>query len=148
MTTEDNNNNETPNVFDELKQIIGMDFHMEIKDGVFCITPAEAAIALFSATAATLSNLEKVWEEVDEITEKYQKLKNETDEHRQMLEACYDSYVVSGFDFEATSLENYLWPVTGILEDGTEVVFKDTDNFENFLENFHKHIEENKGDDK
>ena len=147
MTTEDNNN-ETPNVFDELKQLIGMDFHMEIKDGVFCITPAEAAIALFSATSEALFSMEKVSDEIDAIREDYLNLKNETDEHRQMLEACYDSYVVSGFDFEATCLENYLWPVTGILEDGTEIVFKDTDNFENFLENFHKHIEENKGDDK
>lgn len=145
MTTEDNNNNETPNVFDELKQIIGMDFHMEIKDGVFCITPAEAAIALFSATAATLSNLEKVWEEVDSVTEKYLELKNKTDEHHQLLEACWNSFVVKGFENEARILEDYLWPITGIMDDGTVVDFSSGDTFQDFLDGFHKYVE---GDDK
>lgn len=145
MTTEDNNNNETPSVFDELKQIIGMDFHMEIKDGVFCITPAEAAIALFSATAATLSNMEKVWEEVDSVTEKYLELKNKTDEHHQLLEACWNSFVVKGFENEARMLEDYLWPITGIMDDGTVVDFSSGDTFQDFLDGFHKYVE---GDDK
>lgn len=145
MTTEDNNNNETPSVFDELKQIIGMDFHMEIKDGVFCITPAEAAIALFSATAATLSNMEKVWEEVDSVTEKYLELKNKTDEHHQLLEACWNSFVVKGFENEARILEDYLWPITGIMDDGTVVDFSSGDTFQDFLDGFHKYVE---GDDK
>ena len=140
------NNEETPaekgNVFDELKQLIGMDFNMEIKDGVFCITPAEAAIALFSSTAAILANMENVWDEIDEATEKYNELKRETDEHRQMLEACWDAFVISGFEFESHALENYLWPVTGILEDGTVVDFSNGDTFQDFLDGFHKHLEE------
>ena len=144
MTTEDNNNNETPDMFDELKQIIGMDFHMEIKDGVFCITPAEAAIALFSATAATLANMENVWDEIDAANAKYLELKNRTDEQHHLLEACYDSFVYSGFDIESHILEEYLWPVTGILEDGTEVSLSTNDTFQDFLDGFHKHTE---GDD-
>ena len=144
MTTEDNNNNETPDMFDELKQIIGMDFHMEIKDGVFCITPAEAAIALFSATAATLANMENVWDEIDAANAKYLELKNRTDEQHHLLEACYDSFVYSGFDIESHILEEYLWPVTGILEDGTEVSLGTNDTFQDFLDGFHEHIEGDK----
>jgi hypothetical protein len=140
MTTEDNNNNEAPNVFDELKQLIGMDFHMEIKDGVFCITPAEAAIALFSATAATLANMENVWDEIDAANAKYLELKNRTDEHHQLLEACWNSFIVKGFDNEARILEDYLWPVTGVLEDGTEVDFSSNDTFQDFLDGFHKYV--------
>jgi hypothetical protein len=139
MTTEDDNNNETPSMFDELKQIIGMDFHMEIKDGVFCITPAEAAIALFSATAATLANMENVWDEIDAANAKYLELKNRTDEQQQLLEACWNSFLVKGFDNEADILENFLWPVIGILEDGTEVNFGTKDTFQDFLDGFHKH---------
>ena len=115
---EDNND-----MLHEIANNIGSAFTAYIEDGVFRITPPEAGIAIFAALSGHAEQLQDAWDATDELVLKLEKLSDENARYRDHLEYLQTVLENLGRYEVSAQIDRTLWPVIGILEDGTEVVF-------------------------
>jgi flagellar motility protein MotE (MotC chaperone) len=112
---------EENNIIEKAAEIAGMPLEMNIKDGELCIAPAEAGVMLLAAVAAWQEQSDKQEDYIDQLNEKMHKLRDENAQYRELLDECREKLLSFGFEAQATRIMNALWPVVGVLDDGTEV---------------------------
>jgi len=112
---------EENNIIEKAAEIAGMPLEMNIKDGELCIAPAEAGVMLLAAVAAWQEQSDKQEDYIDQLNEKMHKLRDENAQFRELLDECREKLLSFGFEAQATRIMNALWPVVGVLDDGTEV---------------------------
>ena len=100
------------------------DFNMRIEDNKFIMEPAEAGIALLAAMSQRNDAETRAWEAADELTRVMEKLRTENAKFRTLLESLSILLESLGYEDRANDIERTLWPVIGVLEDGTEVAFE------------------------
>ena len=115
---EDNND-----MLQEIAETIGSDFTAYIEDGVFRITPPEAGIAIFAALSGHAEQLQEAWDATDELVLKLEEVRAENARYRDHLEHVQTVLEDVGYHEKAAEIDRTLWPVVGVLEDGTEVIF-------------------------
>ena len=116
---EDNND-----MLQEIAETIGSDFTAYIEDGVFRITPPEAGIAIFAALSGHGEQLQDAWDATDELVVKLEEVREEAAKLRDYLESLQLYLDAMGCDEKVSEIDHLLWPVVGVLEDGTEVKFQ------------------------
>lgn len=116
---EDNND-----MLQEIAENIGSDFTAYIEDGVFRITPPEAGIAIFAALSGHAEQLQDAWDATDELVLKLEEVREEAAKLRDYLESLQLYLDAMGCDEKVSEIDHLLWPVVGILEDGTKVPFQ------------------------
>jgi hypothetical protein len=116
---EDNND-----MLQEIAETIGSDFTAYIEDGVFRITPPEAGIAIFAALSGHAEQLQDAWDATDELVLKLEEVREEAARLRDYLESLQLYLDAMGCDEKVSEIDHLLWPVVGVLEDGTEVQFQ------------------------
>ncbi len=65
----------------------------------------------------------RAWEASDELARQLEKTKQENARYRDLLEGLSILLTELGYETRADEVERALWPVTGVLDDGTEVEF-------------------------
>ena len=116
---EDNND-----MLQEIAENIGSDFTAYIEDGVFRITPPEAGIAIFAALSGHAEQLQDAWDATDELVLKLEEVREEAAKLRDYLESLQLYLDAMGCDEKVSEIDHLLWPVVGVLEDGTQVKFQ------------------------
>jgi hypothetical protein len=91
---------------------------------MFIVEPAEAGIAMLAAMAAQNDAETRAWEASDELARQLEKTKQENARYRELLEGLSILLTELGYESRADEVEHALWPVTGVLDDGTEVEFE------------------------
>ena len=112
------------NMLNEIAEAINQAFEAVIEDGVFKITPAEAGVAMFAALANQEDEAARAWAEADILVTRLESLREENARYRAQLEHASLVLEAIGYDDKAREIDELLWPVFGILEDGTEVSFE------------------------
>lgn len=112
---------EDKNIIEQAAEIAGTELEMNIRDGELCIAPAEAGIMLLAAVAAWQEQADKREEYIEQLLERLEKLRDENAQYRDLLEECRERMLSFGFEDAANKIMNALWPVFGVLEDGTQV---------------------------
>jgi hypothetical protein len=114
----------TEPVFEQIAEAIDHEFSASIEDGVFKITPAEAGIAMFAALTTANDAEARAWEAADALAKQHDKLRTENAKYRAVLESLVVLLDELGFEDRSNEIERALWPVVGVLDDGTEVEFE------------------------
>lgn len=112
------------NIIDDIEETIEQPFNMEVRDGEFVITPAEAGIAMLAALSQRNDAETLAWETTEELAKELEKYRQENARYREALEPLVILLEELGFEERAHQIERALWPVIGVLEDGTEVAFE------------------------
>jgi hypothetical protein len=115
---------ENNDMLGEIAETIGSDFTAYIEDGVFRITPPEAGIAIFAALSGHAEQLQDAWDATDELVIKLEEVREEAAKLRDYLESLQLYLDAMGCDEKVSEIDHLLWPVVGVLEDGTEVQFE------------------------
>jgi hypothetical protein len=111
-------------LLDNIAETIEHEFNARIQDGMFIVEPAEAGIAMLAAMAAGNEAETRAWEASDELARQLEKTKQENSRYRDLLEGLSILLTELGYESRADEVERALWPVVGVLEDGTEVEFE------------------------
>jgi hypothetical protein len=111
-------------LLDDIAETIEQEFNARIQDGMFIVEPAEAGIAMLAAMAARNEAETRAWEASDELARQLEKTKHENARYREILEGLSILLTELGYESRADEVERALWPVVGVLEDGTEVEFE------------------------
>lgn len=112
---------EEKNIIEKAAEIAGTALDMNIREGELCIAPAEAGIMLLAAVAAWQEQSDKQEDYIDQLFEKMHRLRDENAQYRELLDECREKMLSFGMEAQATKIMNALWPVIGVLEDGTQV---------------------------
>lgn len=115
-------------ILDTANEIAGMPMEMNIKDGVFTISPSEGGIMLLATLREYESNIKEAWEAADELTETLEELRDENALFREMLMDVATLLEHSGMEREAKIINRTLWKVQGINADGEVVDFEWTED--------------------
>jgi prefoldin subunit 5 len=119
--------NNDKNVLEQAEDMAGMELTATIEDGAFVIRPAEAGVALMASIGAHNSQLEDAWESADYLAKRLEDLRDENGVLRDELEDLFDYLTEIGNEPRASRITEVLWPVVGVLDDGTEVGFEYND---------------------
>ena len=111
-------------LLDNIAETIDQEFVARIQDGVFMIEPAEAGVAMFAALAREEEEASRAWAESEVLVEKLERLREENASYREHLEKLQFLLDAIGYDDKVQEIDELLWPVVGVLEDGTEVPFQ------------------------
>jgi len=111
-------------LLDDIAETIEQEFNARIQDGMFIVEPAEAGIAMLAAMAARNEAETRAWEASDELARQLEKTKQENARYREILEGLSILLTELGYESRADEVERALWPVVGVLDDGTEVEFE------------------------
>ena len=114
---------ENNNTLSNIAGTINHAFEAVIEDGVFKITPAEAGVAMFAALATIEADASRVEAAADALALQMEKLRDENARYRAHLEHVQLVLEAVGYDDKAAEIDHVLWPVIGVLEDGTEIEF-------------------------
>jgi hypothetical protein len=112
------------NMLSDIAETINQEFTARIQDGVFIIEPAEAGVAMFAALANQEDEAARAWVEADVLVTKLEALREENASYREHLEKLQFLLDAIGYDDKVQEIDELLWPVVGVLEDGTEVSFE------------------------
>lgn len=112
---------EDNNIIETAAAIAGMPLEMNIVDGALCIVPSEAGVMLLAAVGAWQEQADRREDYIDQLFVQLHKVRDENAFYRELLEECRERMLSFGFEAQATRIMNALWPVVGVLEDGTEV---------------------------
>lgn len=112
---------EEKNIIEKAAEIAGVPLEMNIREGELCIAPADAGIMLLAAVAAWQEQADAREEYIEQLLERFEKLRDENAFYRELLDECRQRMLSFGFEAQASKIMNALWPVVGVLEDGTEV---------------------------
>jgi hypothetical protein len=116
--------NNDRNVLEQAEDLAGMELTATIEDGAFVIRPAEAGIALMASLATHNEQLEEAWKSADYLAKRLEDLRDENGVLRDELEDLFDYLTEIGNAPRASRITEVLWPVVGVLDDGTEVEFE------------------------
>jgi hypothetical protein len=120
---------EDKNPLQQAEELAGASFNARIENGVFMIEPAEAAIALLAAVTQHNDQNQAAWDAVDEMAARVEELREDNARLREALDGCVEWLHHAGYENAAAEVLQLLWPVRGVLEDGTEVeIVLDYDN--------------------
>jgi hypothetical protein len=111
-------------LIDEIAETVGHDLNIRIQDGEFIVTPAEAGIAMLAAMSEQAGAEDRIWSQVDALSKQAEKLRVENAKYRDLLESLTILLEQLGYDDRAHDIERALWPVVGVLEDGTEISYE------------------------
>lgn len=111
-------------LLDNIAETIDQEFVARIQDGVFIIEPAEAGVAMFAALAREEEAANRAWEEAEALVDKLERLREENASYREHLEKLQFLLDAIGYQDKVQEIDELLWPVVGVLEDGTEIAFE------------------------
>ena len=113
--------NEDKDILENAMDLIGTDFAVDIEDNVMRINPAEAGIALFAYIAQVGDAVDSAWESVDVQIAKIEELRADNALLREALDSFRELLEANGHAAAANGIMELLWPIVGILDDGTEI---------------------------
>lgn len=116
---------EEKNIIEDIQELVDQPFmSVSIRDGEFIINPAEAGIALMAAVSQQNEAESRAWEAAEELARELERLRQENARFRNELEPLVILLEELGYEDRSRQIERALWPVVGVLEDGTEVAFE------------------------
>ncbi len=113
----------TETILDKANNIAGMQLDIKIDNGVFMVTPSEGGIMLLAALNDYEAQIKEAWEAVDDMARELEEKSDENSLFREMLTDVAGLMEYSGMEREARIINEVLYKVTGITEDGEEFTF-------------------------
>ena len=114
---------EDSNTLQKIVETIGSEFTAHIDDGALHAKQLETGVAMSAALASSERNTYNPQAETDSLAKQLEKLLAENARYLAHLEDLQTVLENVGYHEVAAEIDRTLWPVIGILEDGTEIVF-------------------------
>jgi GAF domain-containing protein len=105
------------------EDLAGESFQATIEDNAFVIRPAEAGIALMAALSTSEERLQAALDSADQLATALEAAREENGLFRSELEIVADILDSASHAEYVKRLNDLLWAVVGVTEDGTEVPF-------------------------
>jgi len=113
----------TGNIAEQLENVAGAPFEMRIEDNEMIIAPAEAGIALLAAVSQMNTDNSEGWTEAERLGLVVEQLRDDNAELRDLCETIHATLVELGQDDLAERVLRAVFPVSGVMDDGTVVPF-------------------------
>ena len=110
------------------QELAESNFEATIEDNAFVIRPAEAGIALLAAITNTNDQLQSAWESADKLASALEDARTANGIFRHELELVTEVLAIENYPQYVQRINNLLWAVVGVTEDGTEVAFEYNEN--------------------
>jgi N-formylglutamate deformylase len=114
---------EDSNMLKKIAETTDSEFTPHIENGVLYTTQLAPGVAMSVALAGAESNTAEAQDETDSLAKQLEKLRAENARYRDHLEYLQTVLENLGCYEVSAQIDLTLWPVIGVLEDGTEVVF-------------------------
>ena len=116
----------TENIQEQLEKVADAPFSMRIENNEMIITPAEAGVSLLAAISQMHVDEDEALLDIGILETTIEQLRDANAELRDLFEYIHPTLVELGQDALADKLMNILYPVSGVMDDGTVVEFGDS----------------------